>query len=81
MSYLVEEVKHQIIKAIAYNIPSFKLVGNGYFLEVILIKMRLFVNNYEEITHSILSSRCQKHEVHVFAKVRLADVFCIDFKN
>ena len=36
MSYLVEEVKHQIIKAIAYNIPSFKLVGNGYFLEVIL---------------------------------------------
>ncbi|NLS45847.1 MAG: DUF2726 domain-containing protein [Firmicutes bacterium] len=46
-----------------------------------MIKMRLFVNKYEEITHSILSSRCQKHEVHVFAKVRLADVFFIDFKK
>lgn len=40
---------------------------------------RLLVNDYEEITNQILHRKSIEHEVHVFPKVRLADVFEIEF--
>lgn len=40
---------------------------------------KLFVNKYEEITNNILIRKSKEHDIHIYSKVRLADVFDIKF--
>lgn len=41
-------------------------------------KRRLLVNKYEKITNDILNEKCERYNISVHPKVRVADVFKID---
>lgn len=42
------------------------------------MKKKLFINEFEKVTNDILNEKCNKHNISIQSKIRLADVFEIE---